>query len=489
MALLWVGVFPLWNGGSYASITRAKWMGMNWLAGATVLLCLLSAVLSWRGQKKPAPRKGIRDLSAALPWITGGLLLIWLGLSCRFGTWHEEMNERGQPIVLYGLYRHEGLFTSLTCAAVFICLALVRPGMRTLAWGAGAALDLSACLALLQYFNLNPLGLFPEGTDIFRNYEFQSFIGNIDFISEYLSLMVPLLFGAWLTERRSGFFLASALIGTEWLFCMEVQAGLLALAAMTGGLLLLTVHSAAFRGRGLAALAGISAMAALRRVIRLPWLDGGEVLRLEFSMAALILFVLTAALAAAAVLFIRKPGKNLPWRWILAVCLVLLLAAVPVFLGLSLTPADGGLWEMQQVLKGHPEDSFGSYRLGVWRHTWDLAMDSPAFGLGPGTFYRAHQAYLRAERITWPQSFDNPHNMALGMLADGGFPALILWLALMGILIVRGVKRGGWNAVTALSMSCYLTDGIFAFPVCAVSPIFWALAGLCCGMTQQGENL
>ena len=101
----------------------------------------------------------------------------------------------------------------------------------------------------------------------------------------------------------------------------------------------------------------------------------------------------------------------------------------------------------------------------------------------------AHQAYLRAERITWPQSFDNPHNMALGMLADGGFPALILWLALMGILIVRGVKRGGWNAVTALSMSCYLTDGIFAFPVCAVSPIFWALAGLCCGMTQQGENL
>ena len=84
-------------------------------------------------------------------------------------------------------------------SAVLVSLFASRnPG-----YAAGAALDLSACLALLQYFYLNPLGLFPEGTDIFRNYEFQSFIGNIDFISEYLSLMVPLLFGAWLTERRS----------------------------------------------------------------------------------------------------------------------------------------------------------------------------------------------------------------------------------------------------------------------------------------------
>ena len=135
-------------------------------------------------------------------------------------------------------------------------------------------------------------------------------------------------------------------------------------------------------------------------------------------------------------------------------------------------------WEIQQTLKGQPRDSFGSYRFAVWRHTWRLAMDHPIFGLGPGTYFYALRDLLHAEGITLPQSFDSPHNMALSVLMDGGFPALILWLSLMGFLIIRGIRRGGWNAALALSLAACLVDGIFAFPVCVVTPIFWAVAGM-----------
>ena len=53
--------------------------------------------------------------------------------------------------------------------------------------------DGKAYIDFTSGIGVNVLGLFPAGHSIYTNYEFQSTIGNIDMVSGYLSLVVPLL--------------------------------------------------------------------------------------------------------------------------------------------------------------------------------------------------------------------------------------------------------------------------------------------------------
>ena len=480
MALLWVTVFPLWSGDTYASITRSRWMGMNVLAVASAVLLLVILFFRFRERRRhlsiPKPSK-----TQVTVWVLGGIYLLWVILSCFFGAWNAQLNEDDLPAVLYGAYRYDGLWTLLTFALVFFCLSLARPRFRPVLYGAALSLDLAAILAFVQYFDTNPLGLFPPGTGILSNYEFQSTFGNIDFIAMYLCLMLPLLVGAWLLEPRGGFFLGSALLGVEWLLCMDVQSSLVVMGAGIFVLLALSLRFARFRGRGLLTLSGVCAALFLRLLIRLPWLDGASGLSLGFTWQALLPLFLAALLLAAGLRFSRSPRGDLP-RWILLACLlVFLLLCLLVFLLVPITEEAGSLWEIQQTLKGKGEDSFGSYRLAVWRYTWALAEQHPLFGLGPGTFFYGLQARLRSVGEVLPEAFDNPHNVALGVLAASGFPALLLAILFLGSLILSGFRKKGWSAIFSLALLAYLLEGLFVFSNCVVSPIFWAAVGLACG--------
>ena len=480
MALLWFAVFPLWNGGSYAHLTRDKWLGMNILTAISVLLCLLSVILICRKKKKEASFH-LEKLSPSMffVYILGGLLLLWLGLACIFGVWHKQLNAQAQPVVLYGFIRYDGFYTMMTCALVFLCMSLAKPRIRIILWGAAIAMDLSFLLAAVQYFDVNPLGLFPEGTGILLNYEFQSTIGNIDFISLYLCLLLPLMLGAWMLESGGVFFLTSALLGVEWLLCMDVQSSLLVLLAVCLISGLIAFRFARYRAKMLAFLAGVFVMLSIRQMIRLPWLDGVKTLSFVCSGEALLSLLPALLLLAAAFFCYRHQGRDVPRRIFRIITLTFLLLALVSFLLLDLPESSGSLWEIQQVLKGRPEGRFGSSRIAVWEHAWHLSQKYPVFGLGPGTFYFALQSHLAEEGASLPEIFDSTHSMPLDVLMNGGFPALACWLALLGFLGIRGLRQGGWNAVFALSIAAYLLEGLFVFSVCVISPVFWAVAGLC----------
>lgn len=480
MALLWFAVFPLWNGGSYAHLTRDKWLGMSIQTGLSVILCLLSVIPVMK-KKKAAflhPEKPSPSMFAV--YVLGILLLLWLSLACCFGAWHTQLNPQGQPAVLFGFIRYDGFITMLTCALVFLCMSLAKPRIRIVLWGAAIALDLAFLLAAVQYFNVNPLGLFPKGTGILQNYEFQSAIGNIDFVSLYICLLLPLMLGAWLLEPGGGFFLASALLAVEWLLCMDVKSSLLVLLAICLISGLIAFRFARYRAKMLAFLGGVFVMLSLRRMIRLPWLDGVKALSFICSGEAL-LPLLPALLLLAAALFCRHhPGQDVPKRLFWIITLISLLLSIISFLLLNLPESTGSLWEIQQVLKGQPEGRFGSSRVAVWEHAWHLALKHPVFGQGPGTFYFALQSHLSEEGASLPETFDSTHSMPLDVLMSGGFPALACWLSLLGLLLFCGLRQGGWSAVFALSMAAYLLEGLFVFSVCVISPVFWAAAGLSC---------
>ncbi len=469
LAALWLAVFPLWQGGSYSSITRDKWLAALVLTGVSAVAALCALLAERRGERL---RLTAAHAIAVLYWG-------WVALSAVFGAWSNCVNADGRKAALWGAIRYEGLWTQLSYGVVFLVMSLRPVRLRPTLYAMGAALLAFGAVTAWQYLGGNPLGLYPAGRSIHTNYEFQGTLGNIDMVSAYLSLITPALLIGYAREG-GGFFLGAGLCGAALLLCIEVQSGLLMLLVLMGMLAATLLRGPApRRTRAAAALLGCGGCALLRWSVVLPWLDGGEALALRSGWPWLA--VGYAAMAAAAMTAVRRwRGGYVSVRaalaFVAAVVLVVLVAAA----ALPVPESAGGLWELHEVLNGRPRDEFGSWRLGAWRHTLHLTRQHPLFGLGPDTFFYAMQAHLAEEGATLGETYDNPHNLLLGVAANSGLPALMLFLALLA-LVLTGCWRRRANPASlplAAAVLCYLTQGMFTFSICLTSPMFFAALGM-----------
>ncbi|QDU29387.1 O-Antigen ligase [Anatilimnocola aggregata] len=130
----------------------------------------------------------------------------------------------------------------------------------------------------------------------------------------------------------------------------------------------------------------------------------------------------TAWLAAAGgcgliLMFGRRSGWQLDWRWPAGI------AAVVLLLGLGAVATNG---LDAEVLSESPKSVL--YRLQYWRATAAMIGDHPWLGVGPGNFqerYAGHKLPEASETIA------DPHNFLLEVWSTAGTPALLALVALI----------------------------------------------------------
>ena len=91
------------------------------------------------------------------------------------------------------------------------------------------------------------------------------------------------------------------------------------------------------------------------------------------------------------------------------------------------------------MLRGRPQDSFGSGRVGVWSRTAGMLSGEGRLwtGTGPDTFAARFRDYVTWYNLRVPEEelimeyYDTPHCEYLALLADCGVPALLCFLALV----------------------------------------------------------
>jgi O-antigen ligase len=132
-----------------------------------------------------------------------------------------------------------------------------------------------------------------------------------------------------------------------------------------------------------------------------------------------------------------------------------------------------------------------TYRGDYWRAGWNMTVNHPIFGVGMdsyGDWYRRSRT-LAATLRRGPDTTSNAaHNVFLDISAYGGFPLLIIYLALMVLVIISGVKVlkrstgfdpvfvglfGGWVAFQAQSIISINQIGLAMWG--------WVLSGLIIG--------
>ena len=476
--MLWLGLFPLVSDFSYRTITRSKWIAM-WIGLGLCLPLLLFYVKDARTRSLSADKKTLRALGC---WV--GVM----GLAAVFGFWAGKTGSDGLPLTISGIEaRYEGFPTLLAYGLIALCLA-ARPVKLSLV-SAAAAVGLTAFCAVtaLQYAGGNPLGLYPEKLSIHTNYEFQGTVGNIDMVTGYLALVVPLtllplLRGADLWRTLCA---AAGLAGVFMMLCTGVQAGYAALAVLALALVYAGLTRPRIRPRAAALLAALACTVLLRLCLRLPWLGESETLCLRLPVGRRALCLLLAAVVFALLAVCARfagPGPRVRRSLAAGLIAFAVLGAVLAVALLPVPESAGGLWEIHETLCGRARDSFGSERIGIWKAALAVTRAHPLLGAGPGTFLRAGRDALAREGIVLRQTFDTAHSLWFDLAATGGVAGLLAFLGLTVRLLGRCLRGGSDGRVLAVCILAWLAQGCFTFSICIVSPMAWAVFGMAAGL-------
>ena len=333
----------------------------------------------------------------------------WSLLSAFFSPW--------KGIAFLGADRSDGMITITLYCAVLLVLSRYGECDGFPVWIPAAALSVLCLAAILQFFDLNPLWLFPgelrwSGREREYNGAFLSLTGNADLTASILCTGFGLLWPLGIRKKDIWLFLTSLLcLGV--LFASGIRAGALGAAA------------------------------------------------------SVILCLPTA-------LTIGKKGKIAVWAALGLLC-------VGILLFVYFTPLSGTAGELHALLHGQAEDSFGSGRIYIWKEVWKLVKQRPFLGGGPDTLGERGLAFLKtaADGTIIRRTIDCAHCEGLNILVNQGLPALVLIAAALILTLVRSIPVNT-VPVTALrsAVIAYLAASFFGIGMPANSAFFWLLWGL-----------
>ena len=215
-------LFPLALWGGYAHVSASKFYLLTYLC-CDYLLALLLALVFFRGFRSPF------TVVQEFGWAERFLCLFFLV------AWVSALLSPYSSQTLLGMGRYHGLLTLALYLFVALSVARLARWHRAYLYAAAVAVLLVASLAAWQLSGGNPFSLYPDGYTYYdgnQHYvgQFLSTLGNIDFLSAYLCLMLPLLLGgAMLVQGRGRWLLlAAGAAGLALLAAIQVSGGILA---------------------------------------------------------------------------------------------------------------------------------------------------------------------------------------------------------------------------------------------------------------------
>ena len=432
-ACLWLGLFPLLQRSTYATLTHDKWLIMLLLTGVTLFCFLVDLILRRHVAKDLLPH-------SFLPLAFASALLLWTVLSCLFSSYGPDTWWRGESA------RYEGLASTLCYFVLFACFFFARVNMNPVLLSAAGGVAVFFVIVMLQRGGANPLGLYPSGRSYALNPEFQGTIGNVDMGTGYLLLLAGLFLWGLITSV-SGYRTRK-----------KQPAG-----------------------------SASSSRTKLRDRLPVPLI---RIIVLSIALILTLYLILTMSVQfgviSLAVLFLFTLLRFLPKKWRLPLLLILIAA---VLLIVWFWPGKiGGVWELHEIFHGRTRLSFGSNRVAVWLYSLRLARENLLLGGGSGTFQSRFNRFLAENGLSIPNEqdglilpnyFDNPHNEYIAQLTDHGLPAMLLFLSLLLLSVYRR-KEGWFPLLTPYSAAvlCYAVQAFFSFSVCIVAPMFWVVLAL-----------
>jgi len=137
-----------------------------------------------------------------------------------------------------------------------------------------------------------------------------------------------------------------------------------------------------------------------------------------------------------------------------------------------------------------------------WRAGWKMTTEHPVFGVGMdsyGNWYRRSRDLVATTRSGANGISDAAHNVFLDLSSNGGFPLLIIYIALTGLVVVslwkviaRTTVFNPYFAAVASAWVAYQAQSIISINQIGLAIWGWVLSGLIIGYeihTREGVEV
>lgn len=344
-----------------------------------------------------------------------------------------------------------GRYAGGLCIGAMCVLYACRLWAQGPVWPAAGALALSgglcALLGVLNFLRFDPLNFYvPSLQEIYHN-DFISTIGNINFFSAYMCLIMGLCAGWFLKAQKKTacLLLVPYALGVMGLLAARSESGFMGFAAIFLGMCIGKMRSMREAGRAFVLL-GTFALSALLLAI-LVYHRGGETMELYAGIATSLLHApwllvgLAVFCAAAAAFFFtrRETPENARRLRILQnvlVCLAALVVAAVVALMVYFTAFDTASPLSGAAGYLRMDNHWGTFRGFIWKKTLVLYEKLPLvhklFGIGPDSLkpLLVEHCYDEMVQLTGIL-FDNAHNEYLQLLITTGAVGLAGYLLMV----------------------------------------------------------
>jgi len=139
-----------------------------------------------------------------------------------------------------------------------------------------------------------------------------------------------------------------------------------------------------------------------------------------------------------------------------------------------------------------------TYRGDYWRAGWEMTLNHPIFGVGMdsyGDWYRRSRTLAATLRRGADATSNAAHNVFLDISSYGGFPLLLIYVALMVLVIISATKvlkrSAGFNPIFAGLIGAWVAfqaQSIISINQIGLALWGWVLSGLIIGYEINTRN-
>ena len=473
-------VFPLIvDKTGFFHILECKWHSYVMIA-TTYILANIFVILYFLIVKKINYLKKIKFV--VVQWLAVGFLAINV-LSCFMSPFFKKYDlfvgvGRGEGLIAMSLYTLSFLFVSL----------FARFKRRYITYFSIASIAVSL-VAILQYVGFNPFNMYQNGIGT-HNVSFMSTIGNVDFISAMYCILLTVSFSAYIflednKKWEKILHITSILMGFFIIGIIDVQSGKVAFLGTLIIILPFIIVNNKRLSRFLIMVATILMSYCVNVILNPEYHYDLHKLGLyfQFNYIVLLFFIVCGILTYLAYVLNKTKydcsnNKNIIKYFYLSIfgCGILAL-----FILYFVNFKSGMLYEIQELLHGNFDDSFGTYRVFLWKRTLTLIPQYPILGSGPDTFVIRFMAKYTADiAAIGPLTLnDTAANVYLTMIINIGIVGLLNYLVFIFFNIKNGIKKiNSYSAVLLTAILCYLIQDFFNLSLVIVTPIFWLILAL-----------
>ncbi len=468
---------PLVISNGYYNTTKTKSTCFYVLACAFVALTVLfyggSAV--FRRQKPHLRKTAIQPSDIAMLFFAGTVVLSAVLSDFQKDVWIGEAA------------RYQGALTVCLYAAVYFC---IRFGFRVPRFFVPfAALGFCAvCIfGVLNCFDIDLLGFYAP---IAAKYKplYISTIGNINFYSSYLCLLLPLvLYSFCMAEKRweKVFYSVSLVVGGAGMMVTGSESFAVGFVAALAVMILFGFDNVQLFKR---TLIGIFVLTLTAQVFMLFY-NHAPVANVEISLLLSYFvkpYISVPLLAAAVFLYLLAHRFSHLLPKLKCVYVTLLVIGVSGTVLLFVLTNTVGMESLNSVFL--IDDKWGTNRGMIWKQCLslfgDCSLKEKLFGIGP----EALQRISDGNAVSAGRTLDQAHNEYLQYLLTVGIFGLIAYLSIPATVIVRVVKTAGREPLMIglfCSLTAYWTQATVNIAQPFTTPIMFVFVAVLCGSASN----